>query len=55
MIFLPLLYMPCEFLDGKNDDYEIEDGELLKPARGVMVGLALSCHFWALLIGLSVF
>ena len=57
MIFLPLLYMPCEFLDGKTDDYDIENesDESLVSERGMIVGMALSCHVCVLLIGLSLF
>ena len=57
MIFLPLLLMPCEFLDGKNDDYDIESesDESLVSERGMIAGMALSCHVCVLLIGLSLF
>ena len=59
MIFLPLLYMPCEFLDGKNDDYDIESesesDESLVSERGMIAGMALSCHVCVLLFGLSLF
>ena len=57
MIFLPLVFLPCEFLDGTNDDYDIdsENDDFLVSERGMMVGMALSCHVGVLLIGLSVF
>ena len=49
--------MPCEFLDGKTDDYDIENesDESLVSERGMIVGMALSCHVCVLLIGLSLF
>ena len=54
MIFLPLLFLPFDTLKGfADDDDNNECDGLLKPARGIMVGIALSCHFWVLLVGLS--
>lgn len=53
MIFLPLLFLPFDSLKGLGDDDDNECDGLLKPARGMMFGIALSCHFWVLLVGLS--
>ena len=49
--------MPCDFLDGQNEDNDIEDetDETLMSERGMIVGMAVSCHVCVLLIGLSVF
>ncbi len=57
MVLLPLLYLPWELLDGKNDDYDIENesDESLVSERGMIVGMALSGHVCVILIGLSLF
>ena len=53
MILLPLLFLPFEALNGSGGRDDNECDEFLRPARGMMVGVALSCHFWILLVGLS--